>query len=80
MSFTEPDDFHFPQFEHITKPRDATRNHDVIDVEPIQTHEKMETFFEEMLSRLEDMSQREQLRNSEPKRTPALYLGRRVKE
>jgi len=80
MSFTEPDDFHFPQFAHITKPSASTRNPDVIDVEPIPHQERMETFFEELLERLKDLSKQQQIQTAEPKRTPALYLGRRGRQ
>jgi hypothetical protein len=76
----EPDEIYFTAFKDLIKPpQDA----EVIDVEPLDERTlpaaAQESFYEQLLARLEELSKNQQLKTAEPKRTPALYLGRRVR-
>jgi hypothetical protein len=77
-----PDEIYFEQFKHLIKPppdpgERQARNTQPEDVYVLQ-QQKLETFFAQLLTRLEELSRAQQLQSRQPKPTSALYLGRRV--
>ena len=81
MGANTPDEIYFPQFEHIIKrPEPPDEESQVIEVEALQRQEKTEAVFEEMLTCLKELSRAQQRQNAEPRKTSALYLGRRVEK
>jgi len=81
--WNEPDEIYFEAFKDTIKPPPDPRERQVINAQAkdalIVQQQKMETFFAELLTRIEELSRAQQRASRQAKPTASLYLGRRVK-